>query len=113
MTLQLSPRVRARAARRVRWAHLDPRPLTLDRTLARLLDVVTAHDLPRWRVDTWGGDDGQTWASVGWESPWGPIAVGEPHGRMAARRIHIRVGRILRAQDEALITTARLKESRP
>ena len=95
------------AARRVRWAHLDPRPLTLDRTMARLLDVVTSRDLPGWRADSQVDPDGVHRVSITWLTPAGEYRVVEPWSRHAPRRIAAKVDHIL-----TLYTTGRLRPAR-
>ena len=101
-------RLHARAALRIRWAHLDPRPLTPARIRGRLLDVVTAHDLTRWRVGTGADPDGHAWASVSWVGPRGEVTVREPWSRHAARRLSAKVGRVLHLE-----ATGRLRPARP
>ena len=85
---------RRAAATRVALSHLDPRPLTGERMMRRLQDVVAAHDLPRWRADTGADPDGTVWAAVGWVSRHGEITVREPWSRHAPRRLSAKVRRI-------------------
>ena len=98
---------RRRAAARVALAHLDPRPLTGARLARRLQDVATAHDLPRWSVDTGADPDGHAWAAVSWISHRGELTVRVPWSRHAPRNISARVGRILELEAAGRLRPAR------
>ena len=98
---------RRAAAARVALAHLDPRPLTGARMARRLQDVVTAHDLPRWSVDTGADPDGHTWAAVSWRSHRGELTVRVAWSRHAPRNISARVGRILELEAADRLRPAR------
>ena len=105
--MNATTRRRRAAATRVALAHLDPRPLTGDRLMRRLRDVVTVHDLHRWRADTGADPDGHTWAAVSWVCPRGELTVRAPWSRHAPRDISARVGRIRDLEAQGRLRTAR------
>lgn len=97
---------RSRAAFRIRWSHIDPRPISLSIMENRLKDVVIAYDLPEGRV-VFGipiiGND----VAVGWKSPRGDVIVRESWSRNAPRDIAAKVERILYLEETGKLRPAR------
>lgn len=88
-------KARSRAAFRIRWSHIDPRPVSLSIMENRLKDVITAYDLSEGRVVFGIPIEDSNYVAVGWNSPRGDVIVREPWSRDAPRYIAAKVERIL------------------